>query len=170
MDLGLLDQLKERISIRSGLICKVSPCMQNPKYAFDEERCQYNSKLILKYLIKSCPRDTLRLIGVTNVDLYVPILKYVYGLSIMEGQCSVISLYRLRPQFYNHPSNTSLLISRLEKVALHELGHSFGLIHCPDRRCVMYSSTRIEDTDYKQSDFCPTCSDLFNWLIKKCIK
>jgi archaemetzincin len=144
--------------------------MENPKYAYNDTRHQYNSKQILKHLLKQCTRETLRLIGVTPVDLYVPILKYVFGLAQIEGQCSIISLHRLYPQLYDQPSNSDLLLARVEKTALHELGHTFGITHCRDRRCIMYSSTRIEDTDFKQPDFCPTCFELFQWYLKKTLQ
>ncbi|TES91083.1 MAG: archemetzincin [Desulfobacteraceae bacterium] len=143
--------------------------MESPEYAYNETRCQYNSKLILKHLLRQCPSDTLRFIGVTPVDLYVPILKFVFGLAQIEGQYSIISLHRLCPRFYDQPSNPDLLLARLEKAALHELGHTFGITHCRDRRCVMYSSTRIDDTDFKQPDFCLTCFELFRWHLEKAL-
>lgn len=167
VDEGILEHIAECISTRCGLTCRISSRMENPKYAYNDTRRQYNSKQILKHLLQQCTRDTLRLIGVTHVDLYVPILKYVFGLAQIEGQCSIISLHRLLPQFYDQPSNPDLLLARVEKTALHELGHTFGITHCRDRRCIMYSSTRIEDTDLKQPDFCPTCFELFQWYLKK---
>ena len=142
--------------------------MENPRYAYNEERCQYNSKTILKHLLQY-PHDSLRLIAVTHVDLYVPIFKYIFGLAQLEGQCAVISLHRLRPQFYNEPPDEELFMARTEKTVLHELGHSLGLTHCRDRCCVMYTSTRIADTDIKKSDFCPTCFELFKWHFGKCL-
>jgi archaemetzincin len=144
--------------------------MEPPHYAYNEKRSQYHSKAILKRLLLDQRQDSIRLIGVTNVDLYVPILKYVYGLALIDGHCAVISLHRLRPEFYNKPPNPDLLMERVEKTVLHELGHSMGLTHCIDRRCIMYSSTRIGDTDHKSSRFCPTCSDLFRWYLGKCLE
>jgi archaemetzincin len=139
--------------------------MDSPIYAFDEKRRQYNSKQILKRLA-GFPHDSLKLLAVTDVDLFVPILKYVFGLAEVGGRCAIISTYRLRPQFYGYPPNQDLLMERIEKTALHELGHSLGLIHCRDRRCVMHSSTSIADTDLKQSNFCPTCFEMFRWHIE----
>jgi len=165
----ILDRLATCIETRCGLVCKISQSMGTPQYAYDKRRSQYNSKLIIKSLMQCCPRDTLRHMGVTSVDLFVPILKYVFGLAQVEGQCSIISTYRLRPQFYDNPSDPDLLMERVEKTALHELGHSFGLTHCRDRRCVMYSSTKIEDTDSKRVEFCGTCLELFRWNMDKCL-
>lgn len=167
MDEEILNHIAECISIRCGLSCRISPSLENPRYAYNDTRFQYDSKLILKHLLQRSPHDTLRFVGVTAVDLYVPILQFVFGLAQIEGPCLIISLHRLYPEFYDQPSNRELLLARVEKTVLHELGHTFGITHCRDRRCVMYSSTRIEDTDYKQPDFCPTCFELFQWYLKK---
>jgi archaemetzincin len=165
----ILERVASSIEARCGVRCKVAQKGENPKYAYNGSRGQYNSKLILRRLQKYCSKDTLRLIGVTHVDLYVPILKYVFGLSQMEGCCAVISMHRLRPEFYDLPPDPDLLMIRMEKTALHEVGHSLGLTHCRERRCVMYSSTRIEDTDFKDLDFCPTCLELFRWSLERCL-
>ncbi|MEA2039816.1 MAG: archaemetzincin [Thermodesulfobacteriota bacterium] len=167
VDQQILDHIAERISLRSGLNCKIGPGTKIPWHTYNKTRRQYNSKLILKYLQKQCTSDMLALMAITQVDLYVPILKYVFGVSQIAGQCSVISLNRLSPEFYNQPSNRDILLERAEKTALHELGHTFGLTHCRDRQCVMHSSYHIEDTDFKQPLFCPTCFELLKWYLKK---
>jgi len=163
----ILVNLVECIATRCGLTSRIFASMDNPRYAYNDTRCQYDSKLILKHLVQQCPHDAIRYIGVTSVDLYVPILQFVFGLAQIEGQCAVISTHRLCPRFYDQPPDPDLLSARIEKTVLHELGHTFGITHCRDRRCVMFSSTRIEDTDYKQRDFCPTCFELFKWHLEK---
>lgn len=167
MDEKVLNHIAKCISIRCGLTCEISSNLENPRYAYNDTRFQYDSKLILKHLLQHSLHDNLRLVGVTAVDLYVPILQFVFGLAQIEGPCLIISLHRLYPEFYDQPSNRNLLLARVEKTVLHELGHTFGITHCRNRRCVMYSSTRIEDTDFKQSDFCPTCFELYQWYLKK---
>lgn len=163
----ILLHVAECVKACCGLTCRISSPIGNPEYAYDEARQQYNSKAIIKRLLKVCSPDSFKIIGITRVDLYVPVLKYVFGLAQMEGRCSVVSLHRLRPRFYEEPQDQALLMARVEKTALHELGHSLGLTHCRDRFCVMHSSVRIEDTDTKQPRFCPTCFELFKWFLNQ---
>jgi archaemetzincin len=146
--------------------CLVGEPMENPDYAQDLEREQYSCKRILQRLHRYCSPHSWRVLAVTEKDLFVPILKYVFGAAQMEGRCVVISLHRLRPQFYGDEEDEQLLLARLVKTAIHELGHSVGLAHCRRRTCVMYSSTRIDDTDAKMADFCPTCRELFRWRLQ----
>ena len=167
LDKMITEHVAEHISTRCGLQYKISSRMDSLKYAFDEKRDQYNSKLILKHFTE-LSHNSLKFLAITQVDLFVPILKYVFGLAQVGGQCAIISTYRLRPQFYDHDPNQDLLMDRIGKTALHELGHSLGLTHCRDRRCVMHSSTNIGDTDFKRSDFCPTCFELFRWQLENC--
>jgi len=164
----ILDCVTESLSKKAKVAVKVLPAVADPAYAYDEKRGQYSSKRVLKRLNVSCPRETFKIIGVTRVDLYVPILTFVFGAAQMSGQCAVISTRRLDPSFYQAPENRNLLLERVKKTAVHELGHSMGLIHCRDRRCVMFSSTRIEDTDLKGEEFCHTCGELFRWNLDKC--
>ncbi|MCF7803125.1 MAG: archaemetzincin family Zn-dependent metalloprotease [Candidatus Marinimicrobia bacterium] len=121
------------------------------------ERSQYHSTLILAQLLKHLPDDDAKIIGITSVDLYIPVLTFVFGESQLDGNGAVISTYRLRNEFYGLPKDKELFLERTVKEALHELGHAFGLIHCPDYRCVMNSSTYVEDIDIKEAQLCETC-------------
>ena len=161
----ILQHLAMSVQDRCELSCVVGEPMENPRYAQDPERKQYNCQHILPRLLHCCSPHPWRVLAVTDVDLFVPILKYVFGAAQMESGCAVISLHRLRPQFYGDEEDEQLLLERLVKTAIHELGHSLGLTHCRRRTCVMYSSTRIDDTDAKMADFCPTCRELFHWRL-----
>lgn len=122
--------------------------------AYDPNRRQYSSPVILKDLYQRLPTDTLRLLGVVRVDIYVPQFNYVFGQAAVDGLVSVISLHRLDPEFYGNPPDVQLLEQRAAKEAIHELGHTFGLRHCDNPTCVMYFSNNIEDTDRKSAQFC----------------
>jgi len=98
-----------------------------------------------------------RILGVTAWDLYVPVLTFVFGEAQLDGNCAVVSTARLGEEFYGLPPRADVLRDRLLKEAVHELGHTFGLRHCNDWRCVMSSSHGVERLDVKSADFCPAC-------------
>jgi len=132
-------------------------------YAYDSSRKQYNSTQILKGLLSFKPKNSEKYLGITDVDLFIPILTYVFGEAQLNGPAAVVSTFRLKPQFYGLPRNDELLRDRLIKEAVHELGHSFGLRHCSDYECVMSSSTYADEIDLKGKDFCEGCKELLNW-------
>ncbi len=136
-----------------------------PRNSFNSYRQQYNSSVILDYLQKlfSFPIQT-KVLGVTNVDLYVPELNFVFGEALLGGNVAVISLKRLFPEFYGHSPNHGLFVSRAVKEAVHELGHNFGLSHCKNMRCVMHFSNSILDTDIKEKYFCASCRSKLYFL------
>jgi len=123
----------------------------------DPIRNQYNSTWILSQILKQTPEESGKILGVTSVDLYVPVLTYVFGEAQLDGKVAVVSSYRLRDELYGLPQNPERLKERLEKEAVHELGHTFGLIHCRNPKCVMYSITYAEEIDFKAINFCGVC-------------
>ncbi len=98
-----------------------------------------------------------RVLGVTEVDLYIPILTFVFGEAQLGGKFALVSAYRLRQEFYGLPADRDLLIDRLLKESVHELGHTVELTHCDDYRCVMAPSHAVEWIDLKESTFCRDC-------------
>lgn len=128
----------------------------------DPIRNQYNSTWILSQLLKLAPEENCRIIGVTEMDLYVPVLTYVFGEAQLNGIAAVVSSYRLRDELYGLPKNPQRLKDRLEKEAVHELGHTFGLIHCRNPNCVMYATTYAEEIDLKSKNLCRVCSAILD--------
>jgi archaemetzincin len=111
--------------------------------------------------------STDRVLGVTSVDLFVPRLNFVFGEAQCPGKIALISLYRLRPEFYGDAPNRSLFFERAEKEAVHELGHTLGLRHCEDSSCVMFFSTSIVDTDAKDSTLCGKCAQRLKSNVRR---
>ncbi|MFZ0391840.1 MAG: archaemetzincin family Zn-dependent metalloprotease [Calditrichia bacterium] len=127
------------------------------KLSYSEDRNQYHSTLILSRLLDHLPPDGYKIVGVTAVDIYVPILTFLFGEAQFKGNGALVSTHRLYPEFYGLPVNPILLHQRLLKEILHELGHTLGLVHCPNYECVMKSSTYVEDIDLKKTGFCSSC-------------
>ena len=136
---------------------RTMPPIPVPPESFEARRGQYYSTKILKEMLGGVPQDALKLLGVTDEDLCIPILTYVFGEAQVGGTAAVVSLARLRQEHYGLAPDRPLLLERLRKESLHELGHTFGLIHCPSRDCVMYLSNTVVDVDTRGRDFCTGC-------------
>ena len=137
--------------------------MQNlgePAYAFNAERNQYDSATILKEVLSQAPEGAEKVIGITDVDLYIPILTFVFGQAQLGGKGALVSCHRLRQEFYGLQLQKELLKRRMVKEAFHELGHAFGLTHCSDAHCVMHFANSVREIDRKRDKFCPECRKL----------
>jgi archaemetzincin len=128
------------------------------EFAFDAARRQYGSAGVLEMLMRICPEDALKLLAVTERDLFIPVLTFVYGHAQLGGRVAAISLARLRQEFYGLPPNREVFLERAHKEALHETGHTFGLVHCADRQCAMALATNIRQIDGKRAAFCAACA------------
>jgi len=138
-------------------IVRTMPPIPVPLESFEARRNQYYSTRILKEMLGDVPRDAFKLLGVTDKDLCIPILTYVFGEAQVGGTAAVVSLARLRQEHYGLMPDRPLLLERLRKECLHELGHTFGLVHCPSKDCVMYLSNTVVDVDIRGRDFCMAC-------------
>jgi len=124
---------------------------------YDPIRRQYNANSILNTIDKRSTELHLKNIGLFKVDLFIPILTYIFGQAALKGSAGIASLYRLKNEHYGIKKDENLLFERFTKVIIHELGHMFGLIHCQNPICVMRSSTYVEDMDQKNQNFCSQC-------------
>lgn len=124
---------------------------------YDPDRRQYNAIKLLKEVDSMSSSESLKTIGIFNVDLYIPILTYIFGQAYLGGKSGIASFYRLNNERYGIDPDDNMTQERLKKEVIHELGHTFGLIHCHDTECVMRSSTYVEDIDQKSARFCDEC-------------
>ena len=101
----------------------------------------------------------MKIIVICNMDAYSGELNFVFGEAHLGGRVAAIYLPRLRSEFYNLEPNELIFYDRISKEAIHELGHSFGLFHCNNKKCVMYFSNSLYDTDFKNRTFCRNCKN-----------
>jgi archaemetzincin len=128
-----------------------------PATAYDARRGQYPGEQILATLTEVEALQAERILGVIDADCYAPALNFIFGRASKHGREAFIALPRLRASFYGLAENEALLRERMLKEAMHELGHTYGLEHCPDRRCVTHFSNSLHSTDVKGHRFCPRC-------------
>jgi archaemetzincin len=133
------------------------PMMPIPEEAYDAKRRQYQSVEIMKAVARKVPGDAARVLGITEADLAIPTLTFLFGQAQLEGTVAVVSVARLRQEFYGLPADDGLLRERLVKEVLHELGHTFGLTHCHDPKCVMSLATHVGLVDSKDERYCANC-------------
>lgn len=154
VDPGILDRLAAGLAGSLRISCRVRDGSINPSFAYEAGRNQYYATALLAVL---SPDPGNRIVGVTSLDLFVPILTFVFGEAQLEGPRALVSLYRLGEEHYGLPRDPARLDERLLKEALHELGHTFGLRHCAESTCVMSSSHNVERIDAKEAAYCPHC-------------
>lgn len=143
--------------ILSPLPIRHLPALPVPESAYDPKRKQFQSVEIMKGLAEVVPRDADRVLGVTEVDLAIPMLSFLFGQAQLDGRIAIISLCRLHQEFYGLPADAQTLRERTTKEVLHELGHTFGLVHCNDSKCVMSLATHIGLVDSKEEKYCERC-------------
>lgn len=153
-----LAELRERLAHHWQLPCRIIPGILSPAFALHPQRQQVHSTAVLGRLDSYRSTQTWRVLGVTALDLYVPVLTFVFGEAQMDGPCAIVSTHRLRQEYFGLPADPSLFAERLLKEAVHELGHTLGLTHCDDHRCVMSASHGVEWIDLKGASFCPACA------------
>ena len=157
---ALLKSIGAQISKAFATTVAVAPHRFDAEVAFDRSRGQYNSTELLAQILEETEGSQASVLGVAGVDLFIPILTYVFGEAQLLGRAAVVSTYRLDNSLYGLPANQRVLLDRLAKESIHELGHTRGLVHCNQSECVMRSSTYVEDIDLKSAQFCAQCNQV----------
>lgn len=131
-----------------------------PPGAFDPRREQWESGALLRWLSERHPDGRSKLLGVTDVDLFLPILTFVFGEAQLDGRAAVVSTHRLGAPVPKGRAD-GLLLERLRKEAVHELGHAWGLVHCGNPGCAMSRSPGVSEIDAKGEGLCADCRLLY---------
>jgi archaemetzincin len=162
LDTAILAALLTPLTATFGLEVQIGTALPHPDYAYDAERRQYLTTPILEQLRAARQPDERHILGVFDGDLYAPRLNFAFGEASRADHTALIGLARLYPfepdksRPYSE-AEAALFSRRVVIEAIHELGHSYGLSHCANRRCVMHFSNSLAETDYKQPRFCARC-------------
>jgi archaemetzincin len=154
---SLLENLRSDLAKSLRVECEIHPLRLDPAPSYHAERQQFHSSELLQVMGQLVRPGDWRLLAIADVDLYIPILKYVFGEAQMGGPCAIVSAFRLRQEFYGLPQEERLLQDRLLKESVHELGHTLDLRHCEDYRCAMASAHAVEWIDLRERSWCESC-------------
>lgn len=153
---NLLTVVRSAVARAFGTRAEIHAQVLDAAFAHHEVRNQYFATALLESLATLRLRDET-ILGITELDLYIPVLTFVFGEAELGGTRALVSTHRLRQEFYGLPSSSALVEERLVKVAIHELGHTTGLTHCHDYECVMAATHAVEWLDLKTDRFCDAC-------------
>ena len=152
-----LEALRQPLTEVFGQKTRIGNRLQLPRESWNQHRGQYLATILLTLI--PAPGTNDRTLGVVGVDIFATGLNFVFGEADITGRRALISLRRLRQEFYGLPRDENLFRERALKEVVHELGHTYGLGHCPNRSCVMHFSNSLPDTDLKGWNFCSKCQE-----------
>ncbi len=156
-DKELLDKMAAELAVELDCRVEVIDGHLDISNYYDAARRQYDANKLIKVVDEMAPPHADKVMGLFQVDLFIPILTFIFGQAYLNGRTGIASLHRLKNEYYGMQPNKHLLFNRFKKEIIHELGHTFGLKHCFHPPCVMLSSTYVEEIDQKESHFCNTC-------------
>ena len=161
----LAEEIAARLSRRLSAACRVVDSGGGERPARLPERNQVDADALLATLeLEPIVPGTIR-VGLTDLDLAIPIFTFVFGRARQGARAVLVSLARLDPVFYGLPPDPDLLLRRATDEILHELGHAAGLPHCRDASCLMSFAGSVERVDVRGGSFCERCRDrLPGWL------
>lgn len=162
MDGDVLDRLGLCLEERFLASVRIERSLSVARSALNSTRAQLFLSTIVAKVRRVHPEAAGVLLALTEFDLYKTSHRFIFGDADETQGVAVVSLHRLRCEFYGEPADANLLFQRLLKECVHELGHAFGLKHCYNARCAMHFSNSMYETDNKMSHFCDTCDKRIN--------
>ncbi|MBK8167458.1 MAG: hypothetical protein IPK64_16060 [bacterium] len=156
---GDLDTIEGFVASYFACETRRLPPLETPAGAWDAKRGQHDATALMRAALPLLPGGATRLLVVTGHDIYIPMLTFIFGQAQVNGPAAILSLARLRQEFHGLPPDGTLYVERVLKEVLHELGHTFGLVHCADRACTMSLSINVTNIDVKRGELCDACAD-----------
>jgi archaemetzincin len=157
VDAAFLDRLATCLEERFLASARVERSLVVPRSTLNATRGQLFVATLNAKVQRTRPDSDAVLLAITDFDLYKTSHRFVFGDADDAQETAIVSIHRLRSEFYGEPADSNLLFQRTLKESIHELGHAFGLKHCYNARCAMYYSNSIFETDNKMPHFCDTC-------------
>lgn len=148
--LGKTLSKKMGFRLQSGIVSRL------PEEARNAKTNQYYPVPILSKLELLKGSEDEVILSVTEEDLYLPSQNFVFGQANSVGRTAIVSILRLRPEYYGLPEDMKITKDRLFAVALHQIGHVLGLKNC-ENECVMRIAVSVNDVDKRPDGFCPNC-------------
>ena len=162
-----LNIIASHISTQIHLTTQVLPGLEHPRYAFDERRFQYDAGTILEALESMRYNICEKVLGVLDLDLFIPIFTHVFGEAKQGGKFGLVSLFRLWKNPDGSIPSPALIYERAAKIGLHELGHLYNLLHCENKKCLMHFSGCVNELDGQSFYLCEYCSIYLQDKIKR---
>ena len=162
----LIEAVAAEIQRVFGFSITIDAVLQDLSFALDQNRNQHHSTMILEQLAANAPTRAIKVIAISQVDLFIPILTHVYGEAQLGGTACVVSTFRLN-EGRSAMNISQKYIDRIVKEAIHELGHTFNLRHCPEDTCIMHYCRNEEDVDRKSDELCRYCKVMLEDEIKR---
>ncbi len=157
VEIGFLKELEAPLAQVLGVNAYVGKAvLPQPAFAFNKDRKQYHTTAIMRRLLTVKDTGAPLIMGIADVDLFVPDSPFVYGEADREARVSVMSLWRLKGEGDAWKRRTFV-------EGVHQAGHLIGLSFCEDARCAMFLATTITDAERRQLHLCSNCR---NELVK----
>lgn len=152
--------VSDHVRARFGLPTRIEKRTLDASPAYHEDRDQWDAATLVRMWRGVIANGAGRIVIVTGKDTFAEGLNWTTGCAMCGGQVAVVSICRLRNEFWGDPPNEEKLTRRAITIVMHELGHTWGkAAHCTNE-CVIGGTNSLRDIDGLPTDYCPFCRRL----------